>query len=236
MVQDESAGQGQPEQPVAQGSEPTTAVAVKDAPAAEPTPEFAVVAEGPENSMTESVMKSQTPDTEPVDTGLVSDPAGAVKDASIATQEPASDAATIVSEGAGVPDTVPVAEESASPKDTPAEEAPVSEQEGTEPTETDVRVLSETVVAEGPTGVESESLASQQAEESVLSEAEHPENSQASALGTPPMPVEKNGEREAKEKRPATDPLAVSPIPVRSAFLPVQSAQNRSGYTLRGLF
>ena len=251
----ESVGQDQleqvPEQPAAQDFDPTTAVAVMDPPVTEATLESAVAAEGSENSVTESVMDTKEQGTEPVDTALVSEPVGAVEEPSTAIHESASEPATTVS---GAEESVPVAEEpqdSASPTDTSAQEAtetiPVSEPGSmesydpsavaeVEPTEAAVAVSSETAADEVPTVVVSEPWASPDVADTVNPEAEQPGNSRESTLGTPPIPVEENGEGATEEKRPVLEPLSVSPIPVRSAFLPIQSAQNRSGYTLRGLF
>jgi hypothetical protein len=239
-AQDESVGRGQP---AAQDSEPVTAVAVKDSPAAETPAESDGVLREPENSVTETVMDTREQDPEPVGTGLVADPVGAVEEPSAAKSEAALEPAMTVS---GIEESVSVVlepQDSASPTDTSvqktAETVLVSEA-GTTDSAGPIVVAEgrqpETAADETPTATESEPSVSQQTEETIITEVEQTESSPESMLGTPPTPVEENGEKEAKEKRQAIKPLSVSPIAIRPAFLPVQSAQNRSGYTLRGLF
>jgi hypothetical protein len=256
--QDESVGQGQteqvPEQPAVQDSESTTAVAVIDPPVAETPAESAIVAEGQEAPVAESVMDAQEQDTQPVDTALASDPIEAVGEPIAAKQESASEPATEVSEGSGVEDTVPVAEElqiadlpTENKVDPEAEPIPVSEPGSmessdpsavaeVEPTEAAVAISSEPPVDEVPTAIVSEPVVSHEVAETANPEAEHAENAQESTVGTPPIPVEDTVEREGEEKRQAVESLIVPPIPVRFVFLPIQSAQNRPGYSLRGLF
>lgn len=244
MAQDESVGQGQPEQAASQESEPAAAVAMVDSPVAEPTPESAVVTEDPENRVTEPILDAQGHGTEPVDTASASDPVGAA-DVSIAKPESDSEADTIVSGGAEIQESVPVAEEpqgSTSPTDTPAEEAaetnPVSEPGNPESADPSAVGETEPVVAaveDASTAIESATSSSQDVADEDVSEMEQPENVEDIPLDTPPVPVDANVENEAEEN-PAIEPLSVSPLPVRLGFLPVQSAQNRPGYTLRGLF
>jgi hypothetical protein len=223
-AQVESVGQAQPEQvpeePGAQDSEPTTAVAVIDPPVTETPAESAIVAEGPENPVAESVLGAQEQDSEPIEPISVSDPIEAVGEPSTA-QEFTSEVATEVSEGSGVEDTVPVAEEP---------------QIADLPTENKVDPVAEPIPVSEQGSLESGPLACPDGADSSVPEAEQAENAQESTVGTPPIPVEDTVEREGEEKRQAVESLIVPPIPVRLVFLPIQSAQNRPGYSLRGLF
>jgi hypothetical protein len=249
MAQDGSVGQGQPEQPMAEDFQPAVAVAVMDPSAEEPVPESAATAEKPEDSANESVMETKEPDTEAAQSASVSDPIGAAEPSS-AQQESTSEAAI----ESGVEEIAPIAVEpqnSIFPTDISAQEATetalVSEPESTasadpgmiaegESAEAAVGVSSEPSDSEVPVAVESELSAPQDVVDSAVTEVEQLDNSQDSNLDTPSMAIEEIAETKTKERSAVIEPLAVSPIPARAAFLPVQSARNRPGYTLRGLF
>ena len=119
---------------MAQNSEPAAAVAVMDPPVDAPTPESAVVAEGSENNVTESVADGQEPIATPIESIPNPDPVPAAEEISTDISEPAPVAVTTQPEGMAGGESVPVAEkpqDSASPTDIPAEKAtetvPVSE-------------------------------------------------------------------------------------------------------------
>jgi hypothetical protein len=258
MVQDESVGQGQseqvPVQPVTGDSESATAVAVLDAPVTEATLESAIVAEGPENSITESVVDAQEPIAEPVDTASVSGSVEAVEEPPT-VQESTPEAVTEAPEGLGVPESVAVAQEpqiTDSPTtentvDSEAETIPVSLPGSTEsaessavdeaaPIEAAAAVSTQPDPGEVLTAVESELSAPLDVVDTAVTEVEQSDTSQDADLDTPPTPVEEMAETKTEEQSPVIELLTLSPIPARAAFLPIESSQNRPGYTLRGLF
>lgn len=223
---EESVRNGQPEpvseQPATQDSEPATVAAVMESPVAELALDYGIAA----------------------------------NESSAANPKSAIEAVTTRPEGAAVEEGVPVVEEPQGtvsptefPTDLAAETAPYSESgspESTDPgavaegetTDTDAVAagVSETVGGEVPTDVESEPLPSLDFEEAAIPEEEQPENSEDSLHDTPRIPVEETAKEGARPNDQQGQPVVAAAIPIRTAFLPVQSARNRPGYTLRGLF